>query len=377
MKIAIDIRNIGKGRTGDEVVFFELVKNLALIDDNNDYKLLIDDRSDDEITEVENNLGITNKNNFTVVQLGSGNKFVWNGWKIAKYCVDEKIDIYHTQYIIPFFIPVTTKIVTHIHDVSFKAHKELISKKDAFFLNRLIPRAVKKSDKVIAVSQFTKDEIVKYYNVPADKISVIYNASSLVEVNTDEKSVREKYQLPMKYVLALGTMQPRKNIPFLVEAFAGIANEVSDTYLVLAGKKSHNFDQSIEKIIKQYPQLKDKIIFTDYIDEDDKFLVYKMADVFAFPSLYEGFGVPILEAFTAGTAVIASDIAPHKEVAGDSALYFSPIDIDQCKKMLYDALVNDRIRNDVLAVATQQKKQFSWYKSAQKLRQLYENMYCK
>lgn len=374
MKIAIDIRNIGKGRTGDEVVFFELVKNLALIDHEDDYTLLIDNRNDDEINEIKNNLGIINKNNFTIVQLGSGNKFVWNGWKIAKYCAKEKIDIYHTQYIIPFFIPVTTKIVTHIHDVSFKVHKELISKKDAFFLNRLIPRAVNKSDKVIAVSQFTKDEIIKYYNVPANKISVIYNASSLVEVNTDEKKVREKYHLPMKYILALGTMQPRKNIPFLIEAFAGIANKVSDTYLVLAGKKAHNFDEQIEQIIKKYPNIKDRIIFTGYIDEDDKFLVYKMADVFAFPSLYEGFGVPILEAFATGTVVTASDIPPHKEIAGEGALYFSPTDIDQCKETLYDGLVNVRIRESIFARENQQYGRFSWQKSAQELQTLYKSL---
>ncbi len=374
MKIAIDIRNVGKGRTGDEVVFFELVKNLALIDHDNNYTLLIDDRSDDEINEIENSLEIINKNNFTIVQLGSGNKFVWNGWKVAKYCVKEKIDIYHTQYIIPFFIPVTTKIVTHIHDVSFKVHKELISKKDAFFLNRLIPRAVNKSDAVIAVSQFTKDEIIKYYNVPADKISVIYNASSLVEVNTDEKSVREKYKLPQKYILALGTMQPRKNIPFLVEAFAGIADKVSDTYLVLAGKRAHNFDEQIEQIIKKYPNIKDKIVFTGYVDEDDKFLVYKMADVFAFPSLYEGFGVPILEAFSARTVVVTSDIMPHKEIASDSALYFSPTDIDQCEKTLYDGLVNVRIRESILTRENQQLERFSWQKSAQELRTLYKSL---
>ena len=104
MKIAIDVRNLGKGRTGDEVVFFELVKNLALIDDRNEYKLLIDDRSSKEIREISQLLGIDEKENFTLVQLGNGNKFFWNGWKVAQYCFREKIDIYHTQYIIPFFV---------------------------------------------------------------------------------------------------------------------------------------------------------------------------------------------------------------------------------------------------------------------------------
>jgi len=374
MKIAVDIRNIGKGRTGDEVVFFELMKNLALIDDKNDYRLLIDERDDNEIKQVENNLGITNKDNFQIVQLGNGNKFVWNGWMVARYCAKEKIDIYHTQYIIPFFVRVDTKIITHIHDVSFKVHKELISKKDAFFLNHLIPRAVNKSDKVIAVSQFTKDEIVKYYNVSSDKIDVIYNATDFCMENVDKKSVREQYSLPQKYILALGTMQPRKNIPFLIEAFAGIVDKAPDVSLVLAGKQSHNFDQSIGHVMEKYPHVKDKIIFTGYVDECDKFLVYQMANVFVFPSLYEGFGVPILEAFYAGVPVAASDIAPHREVGGKSALYFDPYNIDQCRKVLYDVLVNDKIRKDILAVVHAQDKKFSWYKSAKKLQILYESL---
>jgi len=374
MKIAIDIRNIGKGRTGDEVVFFELIKNLALIDDINKYKLLIDDRDESEIDKIKNDFGISKKNNFTIVQLGSGNKFVWNGWKVSKYCTKEKIDIYHTQYIIPFFMPMRTKIITHIHDVSFKVHKELISRKDAFFLNHLIPRALSVSDKIIAVSQFTKDEIIKYYSISTDKIEVIYNATNLHKVNSDEIVVKKKYNLPPKYILALGTMQPRKNIPFLVEVFANIADKVPDVQLVLAGKKAHNFDERIENVIKKYPNIKNRIIFTGYIDEDDKFLVYKMADVFAFPSLYEGFGVPILEAFATETMVVASDIPPHREIGGSGAIYRDAQSVDQWEKVLYDCLVNVKIREDIFVQQKQQQEFFSWVKSAQKLHTLYESL---
>jgi len=349
MKIAIDIRNIGKGRTGDEVVFFELVRNLARIDDENEYRLLIDNRSEEEIVKIAKRLGIENKNNFTIAELGSGNKFMWNIWSVPYYCKKEKIDIYHTQYIIPFFMPRDTKIVTHIHDVSFRAHKKFISKMDAFFLNTLIPRAIRKANKVIAVSQFTKDEIIKYYKVSPEKITVIYNAVSEEYKEAKKNSnVREKYNLPDKYILALGTMQPRKNIPFLITIFAQVAKKVDDVHLVLVGKRSHNFDNSIAKAINQYPQIKDRVVFTGYVDEKDKLSVFKEAEVFVFPSLYEGFGVPILEAFEAGVPVVASDIAPHKEIGGGGALYCHPKNIDQCKKMLYDALVNDKIKERVL-----------------------------
>ncbi len=374
MKIAIDIRNIGKGRTGDEAVFFALVKNLALIDANNTYHLLIDTRPRTEIDTIATQLDIAQKNNFKIVPLGSGNKFIWNAKTVARYCTRENIDIYHTQYIIPFFLPRRTKIVTHIHDVSFKVYTDMVAKRDLFFLNKLIPRAVRQSDKIIAVSRFTKKEIIKYYAVADEKITVIHNATDLKPLLYDEKKLRKKYHLPQKYVLTMGTMQPRKNIPFLIEAFARIAADVPDVSLVLAGKKGYNFDDKIAALQKKHPSLRTRIIFTGYIDEVDKYAIYNMAKAFVFPSLYEGFGLPILEAFVAGVPVAASDIAPHREVGGDAVLYFDPQKIDQCTKVLYDVLVDDKIRKRVLARAVHQREKFSWHISAKKLCALYEEL---
>ncbi|PID52165.1 MAG: hypothetical protein CR972_03420 [Candidatus Moraniibacteriota bacterium] len=373
MKIAIDIRNIGKKRTGDEVVFFELVRHLTNIDCDNEYHLLIDNRPEEDIIQIKNRLRIAQKKNFTIVQVGSGNKFVWNGWMVSQYCRQEKIDIYHTQYIVPIFMPKFTKIVTHIHDVSFRVYKNLISKKDSFFLNTLIPWSLRRADKIIAVSQFTKEEIIKFYHVPEDKIFVVHNASSMICNDVNMETIRVKYHLPQKYILTLGTMQPRKNIPCVIRAFAQIADKIPDTFLVLAGKKAHNFDETIEKIIADKVNIKNRIIFTGYIDEEDKCAVYAMADVFVFPSLYEGFGVPILEALCAGVPVIASNIAPHKEVAGNAVKYFDPKNIDQCARVLYDVLDNDNIRKTVDTIATMQKEKFSWHKSAKDLYMIYQS----
>jgi len=374
MKITIDIRNIGKGRTGDEVVFFELVKNLALIDERNEYFLLLDSREKLEIKKIKSRLGIIKKQNFKIVELGSGNKFIWNALNVPKFCRKQKIDIYHTQYIIPIFMPKHTKIVTHIHDVSFRVHKELISWKDAFFLNFLIPYALGKADLILAVSQFTKDEIIKYYNTPSEKIEVIYNASSLKKVNDNWQEIKEKYNLPDKYILALGTMQPRKNIPFLIKAFGEVADKIPGISLVLVGGKAHNFDDLITQTIEKHPNIKNRIIFTGYVGEDDKFMIFEKAQLFVFPSLYEGFGVPILEAMDAGTRVLASDIPPHIEIGGESVIYANPTDIDRWKKMLYDCLVSGKIKKDVFAEGEKLRESFSWRKSAQKLLTLYEKL---
>lgn len=374
MKIAIDIRNIGKGRTGDEMVFFELVRNLAKIDHKNTYHLLIDERTDEELENITRKLETQAVENFHIVSLGSGNKFVWNAWSVPRYCRRENIHIYHTQYIIPFFMPAQTKIVTHVHDVSFRVYKDLITKKDAFFLNLLIPYALKYADRIIAVSQFTKDEIIKYYRVPDKKISIVYNASHLSCSEVNSEYMRKKYSLPKKFILMLGTMQPRKNIPFAVRAFAQIADTFPDVSVVLAGKKAHNFDREIQQLINERPQLKNRIIFTGYIDEEDKCAVYDLATVFVFPSLYEGFGVPILEAFHVGTPVIASDIEPHREVACDCAQYFDPTNIDHCARILYDVLDGDKIGEAFVDCAKQRAMEFSWELSAKKLYTIYESL---
>lgn len=374
MKIAIDLRNIDKGRTGDEVVFFELVRHLALCDTKNEYHLLIDDRTTEACAYIVQRLGIAQKNNFSLVELGTGNKFIWNAWSVARYCRKNHIDIYHTQYIIPIFMSSHTKIVTHIHDVSFVVYKNLIRKTDAFFLNILVPYALRHADHVIAVSQFTKDEIMKYYHVPDTQISVVHNAVSMQCCDVEKDVVRKKYHLPQKYILALGTMQPRKNIPLLIAAFVQIADKIPEVCLVLVGKKAHNFDPAIEKILLKNRAVKDRIIFTGYVDEEDKCMIYTLAKVFVFPSLYEGFGVPLLEAFEARTLVIASNIAPHREVAGAGAMYFDPVSIDQCKKILYDVLVNDNIKRNSFMVAQQQKKNFSWERSACILQRIYQSL---
>jgi glycosyltransferase involved in cell wall biosynthesis len=375
MKIAIDIRNIGKGRTGDEVVFFELVRHIAQIDENNDYHLMIDARSRSELDDISFRLGITHKKNFHIAACGTGNKFIWNALTVPRYCRTHSIDIYHTQYIIPFFMPAYTKIVTHIHDVSFRVFGELIKKTDAFFLSLLIPRSIRRSDRIIAISQFTKNEIIKFYGCPQEKIVVIYNDGSLVCADPmNDEMVREKYGLPKKYIMAIGTMQPRKNIPFLLDVFTQIVTERDDVSLVLVGKRDHNFDTIIEQKILHSSTMQQRVIFTGYVDESEKCAIYRMAHVFVFPSLYEGFGVPILEAFQAGTPVVVSDIGPHHEVGGEAVLYCDPHSIDQCKKMLYDALDNDKIRSELADAAREQKVNFSWHKSAQQLIALYTSV---
>lgn len=421
MKIGIDIRNIGKKRTGDEVVFFNLTKNLAIIDQKNEYKLFTDITDKDILEEIKKKLEIGNKNNFEIIALGTkntpphqlkenesnilsknnnkisfknklskyfnwcGGKFSWNFWTLPKYLRKNPVDIYLTQYITPWFVPRKVKIATIIHDISFNFYPQFIKKSDLFFLKKLIPLSLKRADKIIAVSRFTQDEIIKYYKIDPKKTDWVYNAVSedfLAQDTSEEKIklVREKYKLPQDYILYLGTLQPRKNIPALIEAYALLkADSDSEKYLnsiklVLAGGKSHNYDKLIDQTIEKSNLLKEDIIFTGFIDEEDKASVIKSAYVFCFPSFYEGFGIPVIEAMSVGTPAVVSDIMPHKEIFENAVSFFDPNLSGELSQALLGIIKNNILRNSLIIKGRDQAEKFSWQKTAEKLLKIFESM---
>lgn len=376
MKIAIDIRNIGKQRTGSEVVVLELTKNILELDRENEYLLLTDTDDERVLANIKKDLNLADKKNAQVVSIKASNKFIWAAWAMPRYFRKNKIDVFHNEYIVPFFIPKGVRVVTHIHDVSFKAYPQMILKRDLFFLDLLIPRSIRRSDKIIAVSQFTKEEIIKYYKVAADKIEVVFNSTNFTEEDLTQdfkKAVQTKYVLPGEYILYIGTLQPRKNIPLLIEAYARIKNKIPNVKLVLAGNRNaHNFDKKIDEVLSKN-NLKDEVIFSGFIDTVDKKAVYKMAKVYVFPSFYEGFGIPILEAMSQGTAVLASDIAPHREVGIAADIYFNPNSIDNLSDMLYNICVDKEKRESLIELGLSKSKQFSWQKSAQKMLNIFNS----
>ncbi len=379
IRIAIDIRLLGKKRTGDETVFFELTREVIRQDALNEYFLLTNESNPEALDVLYKRLGLAKENpRQHLVVLPATNRFVWNGVTLPRYLKTAAIDVFHTQYILPFWLPKGLKVVNHIHDVSFCAYPELIDKKDLFFLNLLIPRSLRRSNAIVTPSAFTKTEIVKYYGTDEAKIHVIYNALGsdfgvgMVSTLTDQE-LRHKYHLPEQYLLYVGTLQPRKNIPFLLEAFAKIQASLPSLQLVLVGnRKAHHFDSKIEHAIGEL-QLAGRVVFPGYVAEEDLPRIYQMADIFVFPSLYEGFGIPLLEAMSMEVPVIASDQACLREIGGDAALYFDLDKIDSLAELLYSLEVVGAQKQALIEKGKLRIKEFSWQKSATKLIALYQS----
>lgn len=372
-KVAIDIRLIGNQRTGDEAVFFELTK--ALIQEHPEHQyVLLTDKKGEELVHVQERLGIAAaKAEVEVVSFGPQNRFVWNAVTMPLFLGKRKdIEVFHTQYILPFFVPNRIKVVAHIHDVSFARYPEYIGGKDLFFLRLFIPHTMKRA--VLAVpSEFTKAEVMDVYKVAADRVVVIPNApgeafvEKVQQVSLESLNVvQAKYQLPAKYLLYVGTLQPRKNIPYLLEIFHEYGQKFSDTKLVLVGNRNaHHFDAQIDETLKRLG-LEDKVVTPGYIEDEDLPNVYKGAQAFVFPSLYEGFGIPLLEALAAGIPTFASDIPVHHEVGGERVTYFPLGNVAKAAQILYTMPITEAVHPDT--------RQYSWNISACLLADWYQKM---
>lgn len=382
--IAIDIRLLGKKRTGDEAVFFHLTKEVLSLDRESRYVLLTDETETEKLQTLSLRLGCAGQENVRIVSLPAKNRFLWNLFVLPRYLFQNHTDIFHTQYILPLCAPRRTRIAVHIHDVSFRAHPELIGWSDRIFLALLIPRSLRRAARIIAPSRFTRDEIVRYYGVDPDKIAVVPNAIGeefLVAAPEDpasDRALREKYHLPERFVIAVGTLQPRKNIPFLIRAFASLRKRLPDMRLVLVGdRNAHHADQDIGRTIAAH-HLGDAVIFPGFIDQQELPHVIRLATVFAFPSLYEGFGIPMLEAMSQGVPVAAADIPSLREVGQDAALYFDVssdlASLASCEEKLYTLCIDQKRRQALQSAGKERVARYSWEKSARFLLETYRDL---
>ena len=374
MTIGIDVRNIGRKKTGSEVVVLELTKNILKLDNKNKYILFTDTTDEKILKYIKAKLEIKNKSNVKVVSLVAKNKFVWTIWSLPYWIRTNSLDIYHTEYILPFFISKKTKAITHIHDVSFKVYRKFIKKLDLLFLNILIPMTIRRADKIIAVSEFTKREIEKYYPQAKGKIEIVYNSTNLSEtINLSKKEeIINKYNIPKKFIFYVGTLQPRKNVARLISAYAKIKHKIPEIKLVIAGnKQGYNFDKEIDINIKKNNLKDSEVLFIGFIEEEAKTIIYSLAHIFVSPSFYEGFSITPMEAIKMNLPTIISDIPVHREIYKDACLYFKPKDVDNLSKKLYTICTDESLRTSLIERGLVRASFFSWKKSAKKMLEIY------
>ena len=246
------------------------------------------------------------------------------------------------------------KIVT-IHDLAFLHHPEWFSKKFTLVYNFLLPNIANHSKHILTVSQYVKDDISKSYKIEPNKIDIIYNSYS----NMFKKLPFEKED----YVLAVGSIEPRKNLIALIDIF-----KKTDMKLLIVGQKNKVFSEfNLEKLPKN-------IIFTGYVDDKELVELYNKAKIFVYPSLFEGFGIPPLEAQACGTPVICSNVTSLPEVGGDSVLYCDPYDVNDIADKIMLLLEDKSLQNELIQKGYENLERFSWEKSAKKIIDIIEGI---
>lgn len=265
----------------------------------------------------------------------------------------------------------TTKLVLVIHDLSPILMPEMYSIKAQIWHKMInVPKLCRRADKILAVSEYTKQALVNELGIEASKIH-----TGLLGVDHERyhpdldiltlRSVRNRYGLPGKFILFIGTLEPRKNLARLLEAFELLPN---DCHLVIGGKLGWRYSEAMSLINNS--KKKNFIHYLGYIPEDDKPAIIKLAKVFAWPSLYEGFGLPVLEAMAVGVPVLTSNVTSLPEVAGDSALMVNPYNIEDVKIGLETLLNQNIVRDRYIKSGLIRAKKFTWDHTAQILKQL-------
>jgi len=281
----------------------------------------------------------------------------------------DKCDVFWSpHYNIPLFpIKAKYRIVT-IHDVYHLACRHELGLAQKLYAQIVLSLAVRLSDKIITVSNFSRDEIIRYTRIRKDKIEVIYNGVDFDRFNLSQSNLTKTDSIIQgKYVLFVGNVKPHKNIIRLLESFELVLKELPELKLLVVGKKE-NFINGVTglKELIDMKKMDQNIIFSGYVEDEDLPAVYKNAELLVFPSLYEGFGLPPLEAMSAGIPVLASTSASIPEVCGDASMYADPLNITEIAWKMIEILKSDNIRNSLVQKGYLRAILFSWETSVQK-----------
>jgi len=378
MRIAIDLRPYMSGKiTGIEVYIKSMLEALFELDQKNEYILWYNAYKPIDISHFPKE-----RTNVKILRTRIPNKFLNLSLSLLRQPkIDQLIKKHSGSAIDLLWVPdprpapvssLCKKIIT-FHDLSFEDFKYSFTAKTRLWHKVLKPRQeAEEADKIVAVSQFTKGQLASEYQIPKSKIEVILEAATNdlkpLDLPRGFQLIQRKYNVPKEYFLCLSTVEPRKNISGLIETYINWQAETSaEVHLVVAGKKYPKIFSDAK--LEAHPN----IHFPGFIEEEDKALLYQYAQGFLYPSFYEGFGLPILEAMQCGTPVITSDATAMPEVAGDAALLVNPNEPHELKEAIHNLHRDERLRQTLIEKGFKQAARFSWNKAAAQLLDLFND----
>jgi glycosyltransferase involved in cell wall biosynthesis len=364
MRVAIDARKLHDFGIGTYIR--NLLRQLARIDHDTDYVLLC----------CEADLGVAAQlgPNFRAVLEPSPNYSLREQIHVPWLLLRERPDLYHApHYVLP--AGVSCRSVVTIHDCIHLMFPQYLPNRLAYAYARAqMWAAARRSDCILTVSYASKRDILQLFNVRPEKIVVVYNAiDAHFSVTPPEEAVarvRERYQLEHKFVLYVGNIKPHKNLVRLIEAFNELRKgDLADLKLLIIGDEISKVP-ALRRAVHRH-KLHKHVRFLGYLADDQLAILYRLASVFVFPSLYEGFGLPPLEAMASGTPVVTSNVSSLPEVVGDAAILVDPYDVDSIVDGLRQVLTDPARADDMRRKGLERAREFSWERSVAKTLEVY------
>ena len=367
MRVGIDARLVSGRNTGDRTYWRGLLSGLSALP--GDHEFLLYARTQPDSEDVPR---LDERFRWRIVPAATDR--TWSLGTFPLSASRDRIDVAHVQYTVPLFMK--APVVTTIADISFRLFPQMFPRKDAFLLGTTIPWSISLAAAVIAVSKSTRDDILSHYrSTPPGKVHAIHNGvderyrpAAADRAGAIRDLVKVRYTHDRPYVLCVGLLQPRKNVPLLLRAFRRARREAGLPHvLAVVGRRGWLAEETEQAIA----EAGDDVVFTGYVPDGDLPMLYQGADALAFPSLYEGFGLPVAEAMACGCPVIAGNTSSLPEVAGDAGLLVSPNDEDAWAGALARLLRDEALRADMSRRGLEQARRFSWTVAAGQTLEVY------
>jgi len=374
-RIGIDARFYGPTRKGLGRYTQEVVDRVVAMDKENDYVIFLSHDNFDNFKYGSSNV----KKVLADIRWYTLAEQIVFPWLIKK----EKLDLMHFPH---FNVPLycSTNFIVTIHDLILTKFPTVRATTlnpvfywfKNFAYRIVINNAVRRAKKIIAVSQFTKDDLIKQFKVSEDKIVVTYLGIAqtfIAERNDEDVNVLKKYEIKNSYLLYVGNAYPHKNLEGLIKLFSRIKEVKGDLQLVLVGKDDY-FYERVKVFAKQYNTAGKDIVFPGFPSDNDLVYFYRHALAYVFPSKYEGFGLPPLEAMSQGCPVASSNQASMPEIFGDAAIYFNPDNEDEMVEQILKVMNDIELRNILIARGRERVKKYDWNKCAKQTLEIYNNL---
>jgi glycosyltransferase involved in cell wall biosynthesis len=362
MRFSVDAHAIGCHLTGNEVYIRNLLNHFARLDRENEFcAYLSKPHAGGDVPERFRTFPV------------SENPFRRLGLDIPLRLRKDKPDLLHVQYTGP--LSCNVPLVASVHDVSYLEHPRFFTRFRATQLRITVKRTIETAARVLTPSEFSRNAILRHYNVDPEKIAVIHNAASPVFRPVDRQvstgMVERKFGFREPFILMVGDLQPRKNHAGLLRAFESLVQSHTSIrhHLVFVGKETWS-SKELHRAVER-SAIAERVHFTGFIDDEDLVHLYGACDLFVFPSFYEGFGLPILEAMACGRAVCCSNTSAMPEVADGAAILFDPHSTAEMARAMADVLLDSQLRARLERLGVQRAAQFSWEQAARRTLQVY------